>query len=108
MKMRAGMRFILALWIGLLSAGTALAQDLRVIASDFPTISQQTPDNKQIGLGVEVVAEMAKRMGITYSIEFLPWRRCLAMMQKGEADILIGPYRTPERFAFMDFPATPI
>jgi len=102
---------LLALVVGgaiLLASAGADARQLRAIAEAFPTIAEMAPDGSLHGVGVEIVQQVAARLGMPISITIIPWGRSLAQMQHGDADILIGPYPTPERAAYMDFSADAI
>ncbi|HVI92199.1 MAG TPA: transporter substrate-binding domain-containing protein [Dongiaceae bacterium] len=86
-----------------LASASAEARELRAIAEVFPTIAEVAPDGGLRGVGVEVVRQIAATLGMPITIKIVPWGRSLAQMQHGNADILIGPYPTPERAAYMDF-----
>jgi polar amino acid transport system substrate-binding protein len=79
------------------------ARDLRVIAESFPTIAEAGSDGVLKGVGVDVIRLIAERLHQSITISVVPWGRSLQQMQHGEADILLGPYPTPERAAYMDF-----
>lgn len=49
------------------------------------------------GVDYEIASEVFKRLGITVEWEFLPWRRCLMMVQQGEADAVMDIFRTSAR-----------
>ena len=87
---------------------TAGARDLRVIAEAFPTIAEASPDGTMRGVGIEVLRAVADKLKMPVTISVIPWGRSLEQMQRGEADILIGPYPTPERAQYMDFSAAAI
>jgi len=55
------------------------------------------------GIYIDVAREAAHRAGIEIAFENLPLNRALKMMEDGEADMMLGPNRTPEREAFMVF-----
>jgi len=55
------------------------------------------------GIYIDVAREAARRSGIEIAFENLPLNRALKMMEDGEADMMLGPNRTPEREAFMLF-----
>jgi polar amino acid transport system substrate-binding protein len=55
------------------------------------------------GIYFDIMAEIARRAGIALNLVEAPFKRCLAMMEKGQADIMLGPNKTPEREAFMVF-----
>ena len=49
------------------------------------------------GLAVELLQAIAQQRGWQLRLEHYPWPRAQAMVEHGQAQILIGPYRTPER-----------
>lgn len=96
-------RNLLALLFLLLTWTTAEARGLRVIAEGFPTIAEVDAKGALSGVGVDVVRAIAAKLKMPITISVVPWGRSLEQMQHGEADILIGPYPTPERALYMDF-----
>lgn len=82
-------------WMG----GLALAQPartvpLRAVGSQFARIFEGAEGQAPKGLAVDLLGQM---FGDGVRCEWLPWSRAQLMVEQGEADILIGPYRTPER-----------
>ena len=59
-----------------------------------PTPAGSTPPE---GLAVELLQAVAQQRGWQLRFEHYPWPRAQAMVEHGQAQILIGPYRTPER-----------
>lgn len=101
-------RHLLAAW--LLSVGClpplAAAERLAVGAS-FSGVFEETSDGQWRGLAVDVLRQLAASAGDTIRFKMYPWPRAQAMVELGQADILIGPYRSPERenlYAFFDLP----
>jgi polar amino acid transport system substrate-binding protein len=93
----------LALLFLLLSCMAADARGLRVIAEGFPTIAEVDVNGTLRGVGVDVLRAIAVKLKMPITISVVPWGRSLDQMQHGEADILIGPYPTPDRALYMDF-----
>lgn len=60
------------------------------------------------GLDYETANTVFKRMGVDVEWQFLPWKRCLAMIENGKADGILDAYRTPEREATLVFPDEPM
>ncbi|WP_374979617.1 transporter substrate-binding domain-containing protein [Pseudomonas solani] len=75
----------------------ASAREWLAVGAEFPRLFGQTQDGRFIGLGPDVLREVAQRMGDSVRFEVYPWARAQKMVAQGRADILIGPYRTPER-----------
>lgn len=101
-------RWVLAsLLAGALAAASVGAAELRVVGTEFSKVYEQAPNGDWRGLGVEIVQTLAQRAGDTVTFQIFPWPRAQAMVQQGRADLLVGPYKTPERrflFAFLDQP----
>ena len=55
------------------------------------------------GVAVEIVQEVFNRMKVPIKITLHPWDQSLAMIQKGEADVIFTIFKTPEREAFADY-----
>ena len=92
---------------GLLAAPGSGAAERLVVGTEFSKVYEQAPNGDWQGLGVEIVRTLAQRAGDTVQFQIYPWPRAQAMVQQGRADILVGPYKTPERrtqFAFFDQP----
>lgn len=96
--------FILCLLLWVLPAG---ARELLVVGAEFGHLYECTPAGDCSGLAVDLLREFARRRGDTLRFRTYPWPRAQAMVEAGQADILVGPYRTPERerrFAFAALP----
>jgi polar amino acid transport system substrate-binding protein len=92
---------------GMLAGAGSGAAELLVVGTEFSKVYEQAPNGDWQGLGVEIVRTLAQRAGDTVQFQIYPWPRAQAMVQQGRADILVGPYKTPERrtqFAFFDQP----
>ncbi|MFG6487036.1 substrate-binding periplasmic protein [Roseateles sp. BYS78W] len=88
-------------WAALSSlAEPARAAPLRAVGSQFARIFEGSEGQPPKGLAVELLGQL---FGDGLRCEWLPWPRAQLMLEQGEADILIGPYRTPDREARMLF-----
>lgn len=86
--------------------GSAAVERLAV-GAQFSRVFEQAADGQWQGLGVDVLRALAARAGDTVRFNLYPWPRAQAMVARAQADILIGPYKSPERdrlFAFVDLP----
>ena len=89
------------------AAQCAMAAERLAVGARFDRIFEQGADGQWRGLGVDVLRTLAARAGDTVRFGIYPWARAQAMVQRAQADILIGPYKSPERekqFAFVDLP----
>ncbi len=83
------------------------AAPLRFVGSDFPGIVQPGAPQPR-GVAADMIRALCQREQLVCSIQLLPWPRAQAMLQHGQADVLIGPYRTAERAASMHFSRYPL
>ncbi|MBV8033466.1 ABC transporter substrate-binding protein [Roseateles sp.] len=81
-------------------ASPARAVPLRAVGSQFARIFEGAEGQAPRGLAVDLLGQL---FGDSVRCEWLPWSRAQLMLEQGDADILIGPYRTPEREARMLF-----
>ncbi len=59
------------------------------------------------GAYTEIVRELARRTGYQLKISSCPLKRCLYMLEGGNADIIIGLRNTPERARYLHFLQSP-
>lgn len=57
------------------------------------------------GIYFDAFKEIAKRAGFKVRFVEAPFKRALAMMKQGAADVMLGPNRSPEREAYMAYTA---
>ena len=98
---------MLALGAGLGAPRHAGAAERLAVGAAFAHIFEQSADGQWQGLGVDVLRVLAARAGDTVRFNIYPWPRAQAMVERAQADILIGPYRSAARerqFAFVDLP----
>jgi polar amino acid transport system substrate-binding protein len=81
-------------------ARPAHAAPLRAVGSQFARLFEGSEGQAPRGLAVDLLGQL---FGDGVRCEWLPWPRAQLMLEQGEADILVGPYRTPEREARMLF-----
>ncbi len=87
--------------VGLAFAPAVRSQQTIVVAfSEFPPFKML--DEDQVGgIDVEVLREIASRMGRSLTFKRGTFEDCLAMMAQGEADVMSSLLRRPEREAFL-------
>ncbi|WP_218044674.1 substrate-binding periplasmic protein [Aestuariispira insulae] len=73
------------------------------VGTHFAEILEANPGGQPQGLAVEVLDLIEQRTGDRFLVSILPWKRALTLVQKGNAHALIGPYKTPEREAFLNY-----
>jgi len=77
----------------------AQARELLAVGTQFPRLFEPGEQGQLGGMAVDLLKQAAASQGHRIRFELYPWPRAQAMVEQGGADILIGPYRTPEREA---------
>lgn len=78
----------------------AKAESITVVVNHAPPyrIIEKTEDETRFsGFYIDIANEMAKRAQIDLVYSEMPFKRALAMMKNGSADLMLGPNRTPVR-----------
>ena len=86
------------------AAHTARAETYVVALNHAPPyrIIKNTNGNKRYsGFYVDIILEVGRRLNFSLVFKEVPFRRALHLMERGTADIMVGPNRTPEREAYM-------
>lgn len=73
----------------------------------FPPYTWQD-EGTATGIDVEIIQELAHRMGIPITIRFRPWKRVIQEIQDGDADGAFAAFKTPEREAFSRYLEPPL
>ncbi|MFJ3486989.1 substrate-binding periplasmic protein [Pseudomonas sp. NPDC090202] len=85
----------------------ALGERLRIVTE--PWSPYVTVDGDQVsGLDYEMTNIVFKRLGIDVQWQFLPWKRCLLMLEQGEADGVLDIFKVSERDDLLLYPAEPL
>ncbi|MFV0925833.1 substrate-binding periplasmic protein [Pseudomonas palmensis] len=99
-------RLFAALFLACLST-LAHGERLRIVTDPWPPyVYQENGEAK--GIDYEVTAEVFKRLGIEVQWQFLPWKRCLAMVEQGLADGVLDIFKTEQRDAQLFYPSEPL
>ncbi|PHS79115.1 MAG: hypothetical protein COB59_03425 [Rhodospirillaceae bacterium] len=70
-------------------------------APPYRIIESTSDGTKFSGFYIEIIKELARRLDFSLTFKEVPFRRAIAMMENGSADIMVGPNRTAEREKFM-------
>ena len=103
------MRVILLLMMCLFQTEVWAKQEmshLTFVSSHFAGISEVKEQNGvliQQGLGVDIVNELARRLGVKIDIEILPFKRALLSMKHKKYDAIFGVYKKADRLNYLDF-----
>ncbi|AXM96919.1 substrate-binding periplasmic protein [Pseudomonas plecoglossicida] len=85
----------------------ALGERLRLVSDDWaPYIYRQA--DQPTGIDYEVTTEVFRRLGVEVEWEFLPWKRCLAMVEQGLADGVMDIFKIEARKGYMVYPVEPM
>lgn len=98
---------------GVLSVGMAWAADpakpaaaagapLRLCFESATILPWRTADGK--GLNIELLQQVAPLVGVSFSFQALPWKRCLASLQANEVDGAFAASFSPERLETGAYP----
>ncbi|TVT86667.1 ABC transporter substrate-binding protein [Pseudomonas sp. H3(2019)] len=86
---------------------TARGEKLRLVTEPWaPYVYEE--NGQPLGLDYETTAIVFKRLGIEVEWQFLPWKRCLAMLDQGLADGVLDIFHSNERDATLLYPAEPL
>lgn len=81
----------------------AQAEELLAVGTSFSQIFEQNAKGEYNGLAVDILNRFAERQKVTIHYQLAPWRRAQAMVERGQADILIGPYISEARQKVLAF-----
>jgi polar amino acid transport system substrate-binding protein len=82
--------------------GALHAAPLKCCYEDVPQRPWTYPDDK--GLNFSLLSQVEKQLGEKFEYVSLPWKRCLAYVNSGTMDGVIGATFSPERLEFGVFP----
>lgn len=89
---------ILAAWVS-----CAAAQPLVVLTdANFAPYSMKQ-GGKQVGIDVEVFREAARRAGLDFTLQPVPWATLVKRVREGRCDLAFSMFRTPKRTTFASF-----
>lgn len=85
----------------------ARAEKLRIVTEPWaPYVYEENGQPR--GLDYETTAIVFQRLGIEVQWQFLPWKRCLAMLDQGLADGALDIFHSDERDATLLYPSEPL
>lgn len=82
-------------------------QEVLVVGSEFAYLYEKDQAGKAVGFAVDILKLLAQRHQFNLRFEFYPWSRAQWMVEQGQAQILIGPYKTPQREQKFQFARKP-
>lgn len=85
----------------------ARAEQLRIVTDPWaPYVYEENGQPK--GIDYEVTAEVFKRLGVDVRWEFMPWKRCMLMVEQGLADGVIDIFQNELRSTQLYYPSEPL
>ena len=95
-----------ALMLGMLAGAVlpaaAAPRELLVVGAHFARVYERA-DDRFTGMAPEILRAIAHDLGQPLHFDLVPWARAQSMVAKGQADLLVGPYKSPERLALFSF-----
>ncbi|MCP3875893.1 MAG: amino acid ABC transporter substrate-binding protein [Desulfobacteraceae bacterium] len=75
-------------------------KSLAIISDDnFPPFSF-LENGEPVGIDIDIIQELGKRLGIEMKVRLFPWKRLIMMTKNGICDGSMSLFRTPERELF--------
>ena len=99
-------RLLFAAFIACLSF-SAMGEKLRIVTEPWAPYAM-VENGKASGLDYDTTAIVFQRLGIDVQWQFLPWKRCLLMLQQGEADGALDIFKASERDDLLLYPSEPM
>jgi polar amino acid transport system substrate-binding protein len=87
---------------GVASPLLAGARELLVVGAHFARVYERA-DDKFSGMGPEILRSIAPQLLQPLHFDLFPWARAQSMVAQAQADLLVGPYKSPERLALFTF-----
>jgi polar amino acid transport system substrate-binding protein len=98
------MRALLAILLGLSLSTAAGAFSLCVEDADYPPLLLAKDLDGKAGLLPDMTRAAGAEHGQSMTLLRHPWKRCIAMLRKGEVDALAAAFWVPERDAWGAYP----
>ncbi|QZC95709.1 transporter substrate-binding domain-containing protein [Pseudomonas sp. ERGC3:05] len=86
---------------------TAYGEKLRIVTEPWaPYVYDENGSMR--GLDYETTVTVFQRLGVDVEWQFLPWKRCLAMLDQGHADGALDIFHSHDRDAQLLYPSEPL
>lgn len=85
----------------------ARGEKLRIVTEPWAPYVYED-GGKNLGLDYETTAIVFQRLGIEVEWQFLPWKRCLSMLETGQADGALDIFHSAERDSTLLYPSEPL
>lgn len=84
-------------------ARPAATRELVVAGAHMESIYTRRANGEFSGLGADLLRLLAQRHNYQLRFEIYPWRRAMQVVSGGKADVLVAPYKSPERQRVLRF-----
>lgn len=101
------MKTICVVLMSLMFCLSANAETYFFVSSSYPSLAEETENGDFQGAAVDIARIITEKLGHTIKIGLYPWARAQKMVRDGEADVLMPPFKTPEREEWLDFTDIP-
>ncbi len=71
--------------------------------SDFPPF-EYIKNKQSVGMNIEIIKEVCRRLNVTPKFNKLPWKRALEMVKQGRADAIFSLFKNEERVNYYNYP----
>ncbi|GAB5345360.1 substrate-binding periplasmic protein [Pseudomonas fluorescens] len=86
---------------------TAYGEKLRIVTEPWAPYVYEEKGSMR-GLDYETTVIVFQRLGVDVEWQFLPWKRCLAMLDQGHADGALDIFHSHDRDAQLLYPSEPL
>ncbi|MEJ7804725.1 MAG: transporter substrate-binding domain-containing protein [Telluria sp.] len=97
---------LLAALAALVPLAKAGPRELLVVGAHFARVYERA-NGQFTGMGPDILRSIAAELGQPLHFDLFPWARAQSMVAQGQADLLVGPYKSPERLALFTFSERP-
>lgn len=97
------MKYLFLILIFIVYTPSIKGDTLKFVFSDFPPF-EYVDDDDAVGMNVEIIKEVCRRLNITPIFEQLPWKRALEEVKVGEADAIFSLFKNDERLKYYNYP----
>ncbi|GAA3947776.1 substrate-binding periplasmic protein [Allohahella marinimesophila] len=85
-----------------------LDRPLHIVTEEWKPYVYSDAEGQVRGSDWEVVEAVFRKLGVDVTLEFCPWKRCLALMKSKDADAILGASFTEDRAKFLVYPDEPL
>ncbi|MEX5553717.1 substrate-binding periplasmic protein [Pseudomonas pergaminensis] len=85
----------------------AYGEKLRIVTEPWAPYVYEDQGSMH-GLDYETTVIVFQRLGVDVQWQFLPWKRCLVMLDQGQADGALDIFHSHERDALLLYPSEPL